>query len=309
MRSRAWQVTQWLVGLAIVVFVGRYVAANWAEVRQADLRWALSWPHIAAAVGLVLMAFALLADAWRRMVAGWGYPLPWATAARIWLLSSMAKYVPGKVWALAGLAVMAERHGVPAWVAAGSAVLLQLMSLATAAALVATTGLAVGGVVPGPLGLAVFAAAMAGLSLLIVWPPLTRRIVKRVAPAADVSRVPGAGPLIYGAAANFGAWLGYGGAFYLLAGATLPFAPLAFPEAVGAYTASYVAGVLAPFAPGGLGVREGILVLVLEPQLGLANALALAAVSRLGVTAAEVLASLGFLFRTSRSVRVESLRP
>jgi uncharacterized integral membrane protein len=308
-RSRAWQVTQWLAGLAIVVFVARYVAANWAEVQRADLRWHFSWPHIAAAIALVLAAFALLADAWRRMVAGWGYPLAWATAARVWLLSSMAKYVPGKIWALAGLAVMSERQGVPAWAAAGSAVLLQLMSLGTAAAIVAITGLAVGGRIPGPLGLGLFAAAMAGVSLLVIWPPLTRRVVGRLAPAADVTHVPGVGPLLYGAAANCGAWLAYGAAFYVLAGATLPYAPLGFPEAVGAYTASYVAGVLAPFAPGGLGVREGILVLALEPRMGLGNALALAAVSRLGVTAAEVLASLGFLFRASRSVRVESLRP
>ena len=309
MRSRAWQVAQWLVGLAIVVFVARYVAGNWDEVRQADLRWRVSWPHIAAAVTLIILAFALLADAWRRTVAGWGYPMGWPTAARVWLLSSMAKYVPGKVWALAGLAVMSERQGVPAWAAAASAVLLQLMSFGTAAAIVAMTGLAVGGVVPGPLGLTVFALAMAGLSLLIVWRPLTRRIVARLAPTADVARVPGIGPLVYGAAANFGAWIAYGAAFHVLARATLPFAPLGFYESLGAYTASYVAGVLAPFAPGGLGVREGILVLALEPRMGLANALALAAVSRLGVTAAEVLASLALLIRTPRSVRVESLRP
>ncbi|HEX9165503.1 MAG TPA: hypothetical protein VF862_06305, partial [Gemmatimonadales bacterium] len=130
----------------------------------------------------------------------------------------------------------------------------------------------------------------------------------RLAPTAAVTQVPGIGPLVYGAAANFGAWIAYGTAFQVLARATLPFAPLGFYEALGAYTASYVAGALAPFAPGGLGVREGILVLALEPRMGLANALALAAVSRLGVTAAEVLASLAFLI-TPRSVRVESLRP
>lgn len=308
MRSRVWQVAQWLVGLAIVVFVARYVANNWAEVRSADLRWHLSWPHIVLAVGLVAAVFALLADAWRRTVAGWGYPLSWPTAARIWLLSSMAKYVPGKVWALAGLAVMSAKEGVPAWAATASAVLLQLMSFGSAAAIVAITGLAVGGVVPGPLGLGLFAAAMTGICLLVVWRPLTRRVVGRFSPAADLAHVPGVGTLVYGAAANLGAWIGYGAAFYVLAKATLPFAPLGFHEAVGAYTASYVAGVLAPFAPGGLGVREGVLVLALQPRMGLANALALAAVSRLAVTAAEVVASLIFLLRAPGSIRAESLR-
>jgi hypothetical protein len=309
LRSRAWQAAQWLIGLAIVVFVARYVASNWAEVRQADLRWRLSWPHLAMVLLLVAAVFALLADAWRRTVAGWGYRLPWPTAARVWLLSSMAKYVPGKVWALAGLAVMSAREGVPAWAATGSAVLLQLMSLGTAAAILAITGLTVGGVVPGPLGLGLFAAAVTGICLLAVWPPLMRRVVGRFAPAADLTRGPGAGTLIYGAVANLGAWLGYGAAFFVLAKATLPFAPLGFHQALGAYTASYVAGVLAPFAPGGLGVREGVLILALEPRMGLANALALAAVSRLAVTTAEILASIVFLFRAPGSVRAESLRP
>lgn len=308
MPRRGWHVIQWLAGLAIVLFVARSVAGNWAEVREADLRWRLSWPHLAAAVALVVAVFALLADAWRRMIAGWGFPLAWWTAARVWLFSSMAKYVPGKVWALAGLAVLAGREGVPAWTAAGSAVLLQLLSFATAAALVAATGLAVGGIVPGPVGLLVFAAALAAIVVLVVRPALVRAVVRRFAPSADLRGMPGTGTLLYGAAANFGAWIGYGTAFYVFSRATLPFAPLGFADAVGAYTASYVAGVLAPFAPGGLGVREGVLVLVLQPGMGLANALALAAVARLGVTAAEVLASLALLVRSPGSVRVESPR-
>jgi hypothetical protein len=307
LRSRLWHAAQWLAGLAIVVFVARYVARNWAEVRQADLRWELSWSWLLAAVVLVWLVFALLADGWRRMVTGWGYPVRWQNGARIWLLSSMAKYVPGKVWALAGMAVMSSRQGIPAWAATSSAVVLQLLSLGSAAVIVAMTGLTVGGIVPGPLGLALFAGAMAGLCLVVLWPPLLRRVVARVTSGADLTHVPGLRPLVYGAVVNLSAWVGYGAAFWLFARATLPLAPLGFHEAVGAYTASYIAGVVAPFAPGGIGVREGVLIMLLEPRLGLANALALAAVSRLGMTAAELTAVLPFLFRVPEATGVESI--
>lgn len=308
MRSRLWHAAQWLGGLSIVAFVARYVARNWAEVRQVDLRWDISWPLLLTAMALVWLVFGLLADGWRRMVEGWGYPLRWRAGARIWLFSSLAKYVPGKVWALAGMAVMSSRQGIPAWAATSSAVVLQLISLGSAAMIVAITGLAIGGIVPGPLGLALFAAAMAGLCLVVLWPPLLRRLVAMVAPGADLTHVPGLRPLVYGALVNLVAWVGYGAAFWLFARATLPLLPLGFQVAVGAYTASYIAGVVAPFAPAGIGVREGILIMVLEPRMGLANALALAAVSRLGMTAAELTAALPFLFRVAEATRVESIR-
>jgi len=300
---RAWQVVQWALGFLIVAFMARYIARNWAEVRSAEIRWRLAWPLLVAGVALVWMTFGVLADAWRRMVQGWGHPLPWLTGARIWLLSSMAKYVPGKVWALAGMAVMAERLGIPAWSAAGSAVILQLVSLGSGAVIVATTGLAVGSLLPGPLALAGFALAMGLLASLVLWPPLTRRAVAMFAPTADLATVPGPGPLLYGVLANLAAWVGYGAAFWLFARGTLPDAPLGLQEAIGVYTASYVAGVVAPFAPGGLGVRESVLVLALQGRIGLANALALAAVARLGMTAAEILAAVPFVIRTRERSR------
>lgn len=303
MRSRAWHVLQWVAGLLIVVFVIRYVARNWAEVRAADLAWDLSPPLALAGMAIVWVAFALLAEAWRRMVEAWGFALSWRDGAGIWLLSSMAKYVPGKVWALAGMAAMAERRGIPAWCAAGSAVVLQLVSIGSGALVVAASGLAAGGGIPGPLALVGVAAGLLVIILLALWPPLARRAVAAVAPAADLSHVPRAGTVGFGAMANGLAWVGYGLAFWLFSRACLPQAPIGLLEATGAYTASYVAGVLAPFAPGGLGVREGVLVLALQGQVGLTTALALAAVARLGMTASEILATIPFLLRARTAAR------
>jgi uncharacterized membrane protein YbhN (UPF0104 family) len=47
-------------------------------------------------------------------------------------------------------------------------------------------------------------------------------------------------------------------------------------------------------APGGLGVRESVLVFMLQGRIGQEPALALAAVSRVGMTVADVLAVLPF---------------
>ena len=51
---------------------------------------------------VVWSMYALLIVAWRVMLAGWGQRLDGWTAARIWTVSSLGKYLPGKVWAVAG---------------------------------------------------------------------------------------------------------------------------------------------------------------------------------------------------------------
>jgi len=303
MGSRLGHGIQVVAGLVIVGFVARYVIANWGEVREADLAWRVSVPLLMVAVVTLWAVFALLADAWRRTVAAWGRALGWLDAASIWLLSSMAKYVPGKVWTLAGMAVMAERRGVPAWAATGSAVILQVLSLGTGALVVAGAGL-LAGTAPGGVGATTLVAVGGGslaVTVVALWPPFTRRLVAAVAPAADLTHIPGLAIVGQGALANALAWVGHGTIFWLIARGTLPDARLGLAESVAAYTASYVAGVIAPFAPGGLGVREGVLVVALRHHAGLGGALALAAVARLVTTVAEVAAAVPFLLRTRKT--------
>jgi len=59
----------------------------------------------------------------------------------------------------------------------------------------------------------------------------------------------------------------------------------------GAFSAAWVVGVVAVFAPGGLGVREAMLVAILHGRLGSADALVLAAVSRGILTLVDLLAA------------------
>jgi uncharacterized membrane protein YbhN (UPF0104 family) len=70
------------------------------------------------------------------------------------------------------------------------------------------------------------------------------------------------------------------------------------------FTASYLAGFLALFAPGGIGVREGLFILMLQGPLGLGAATALALASRLLLTITEFGAAAPFLLSPRGGVRV-----
>jgi len=138
------------------------------------------------------------------------------------------------------------------------------------------------------------AASVAGLALVLT-PGVAARVLRRLRPDPAERLTPSPGALGFGIVANGAAWIGYGIALWLLARGVLPAAGLGVVEAIGGFAASYIAGYLFLLAPNGLGVRESVFVIMLEPRIGLANALALAAVSRLGMTAADVLAALPFV--------------
>jgi hypothetical protein len=297
---------QWLAGLAIVGFAARSLASNWEALRSQplDIRIEPGWLVLSALV--VWTMYAILILAWRTMLAGWGQRLDGWTAARIWTVSSLGKYVPGKVWAVAGMALMAQRAGIAPWAATGSAVVLQVLAIGTGAAVAGLTGRgAIEAAHPGSQLVLVLlvGAALAGVALLL-WPPVLRRLLRLAAPDAEGRGAPPAHGIAVGIVANALAWVGYGFALWLLARGVLPGAGLRPALAVAVFTASYLAGFLALFAPGGLGVREGLFILMLQGPLGIGAATALALASRLLLTLTEFGAAVPFLVLPQGRARV-----
>ena len=306
MGSRWFRAFQWLAGLAIVVFAARSLARNWEELRSQPLEWSVrpGWLLLSAVV--VWLMYAVLIVAWRVMLAAWGQRLGGWEAARIWTVSSLGKYLPGKVWAIAGMAVMSQRAGVAPWAATGSAVVLQVLAIGTGAALAGLTGAgALEAAHPGAraaLALMV-AGAVIGVGLLL-WPPLLRQLLRFAAPGSVADRAPSVRGIVFGILANLLAWVGYGTALWLLARGLLPGVRLAWLPAIAVFAASYLAGFLALFAPGGIGVREGLFILMLQQPLGIGAATALALASRLLLTITELGAAVPFLAFFRERVRV-----
>lgn len=306
MHSRWFRVVQGLAGLLIVLFAARSLLTNWHELRAQPLQWRIQPAWLVLSAGVVWLMYALLIVAWRTLLAGWGQHLDGWTAARIWTVSSLGKYLPGKVWAIAGMAVMSQRVGVAPWAATGSAMVLQVLAIGSGAAVAGITGRhALEAAHPGArtvLALLV-GSALVGIALLL-WPPVLRRLLRLAAPEAEARGAPAAAGLGFGLVANLVAWVGYGAALWLLARGLLPDAGLRLAPAVAVFTASYLAGFLALFAPGGLGVREGLFILMLQGPLGIGAATALALASRLLLTITEFGAAVPFVVHSRRNARV-----
>ena len=88
------------------------------------------------------------------------------------------------------------------------------------------------------------------------------------------------------------AWIVFGFGFALFVRAVADPAPGSVPALMGICTAGYLVGWAAVFVPGGLGVREGVYALLLAEVLPGPVAAAVAILSRLWLTAVELLVAL-----------------
>ena len=310
-RPKVWRLLQYAAGAILVGLAVRALVTNWQSLQTQPVAWQVGPGWIAASVAVVFAGYAVLIEAWRRVVLSMGERLSFPTAARIWFLGSLGKYIPGKVWAVAGAAVLARRAGVDPSAAVAAALVLQALALASGAAAVAFTARevfqAMGSNVV-PVAAALLVACLAGVGFLGSQPVLDRfnRVLPRSFPPLRAIRP----AILAGAfAANLLAWFAYGAALLLLARGVIPDVHLGLAQAVGVFTCSYLAGLVALFAPGGLGPRESVFLLVLAGDIGLKPAAALAIASRLLLTGTELLPVVPLLLRRDRPIAPPARNP
>jgi uncharacterized membrane protein YbhN (UPF0104 family) len=287
--KRRWLVWsgQFTLAAILIGLVGRTVLENWTELATVDATFRLRPLWIIAAALVVLLSYGLLIEAWRRVLLGWGNALAYRPALRIWCLSNLGRYLPGKVWSVAALAVLAQRSGVAGWAAAGSALVMQALAIGTGAVVVSLGA-------PGaasPLTLAATTCLAACVIVVLVRKELGGAVVRLIRPGTDFRALSIAAAISATAAALI-SWVAYGVAFWMLANGMFETVDLSLIQATGVFAAGYIVGLLALFAPGGVGVRELVYVALLAPVVGSGGALGLSIAARLLLTATEAVAAL-----------------
>ena len=259
--------------------------------RQLEPRW--GW--ITASCGVLAVGYAFSGWIWGRMVEDLGGPaLPARDAIRTYMVANLGRYVPGKLWQIAGLALLARARGVPAPIATAAAVVGQAVALA-GAMLVGL--LALSGADPDLSRWAPAAvAATIGVLTVVMVPKIFRSLLRlwlRWTPGETPEEVP------IGALKGFRwlalytlNWGGYALAFWMLVrGLSLPGGLL---EVGPAFAAAYVLGYVVLVAPAGLGVREASMVAFLAPIMGPSGAALAAVAARVWTTAVEVVPAGAF---------------
>ena len=311
----------WALQAALLAVVGwfvyRAVAGQLAGLSWADVR-AIGTPApglLGLSLLLLLGVYLMHALLWRRIVVDLEGGEPGLRdTLQIYFVSALGRYVPGKLWQLAGLAVLAGRAGLAPARSAAAAVIGQLGFLSTGLLYLGVLlpewrdalpeGSAAGALDPLTVAGVLLGIAALGLWLVVATPlghaaraaaarRFGTRMGERLGTAlALADRIRPGRALLWGTGYAL-SWVLLGIAFVLFVAA---FEPIVFDhvrKTAGTVAASYLVGYLFIIAPAGAVVREAAMFALLGQFLPTAAALIIPVLSRLWFTAAELLPLAG----------------
>ncbi|MDO8690478.1 MAG: lysylphosphatidylglycerol synthase domain-containing protein [Dehalococcoidia bacterium] len=265
-----------VVGNVLILAVLAYVLYQNRDQFQ-SVSFSPDYPMAALAFALWVGAYLLFALGWSLVLRALGNPIGWWKASRVFFLSQGLKYIPGSVVYAFGRVYMAQEAGVRAVPAAIGFALESFLALGTAM-LVFLALL--------PLGLwqdlpaLLIVGALVGVVAILVSLPLVLGRLSAFwakAGAVDLSY------LMLALLSGFYIiiWLVVGAACFVSLKSLGPGFNLGYLQVLGLYAVSWAAGLVAVFAPGGVGVRDGLLVLLLSQFVPLPLAAMGAAVLRI----------------------------
>lgn len=235
-----------------------------------------------------------------RILRAIGCKTPYSVTLPTYLISLLGKYIPGKVWVLTMRIAKLSKHSVPATSILAASVIEHIF--------VITTGLLIYSVsvstqinnVVGPM---VMVASLVVFFFFIFCPRSmhkTSNALMKLFKKPRVPQWPTRRENILFTTAYILTWLILGISIFLLTRTMNPSLPWsAFFPLTASYALAVVAGFLAFFAPGGIGVREGIFVLTLKNYVPLVEAVYVSIAIRIVFSLAE-LVTIGLVILTVR---------
>jgi len=268
-----------LLAVALLAHAARWFAVRWRTVMGDGPAPPIAWGWLAVAVGLLLLHATSAMVIWRQVLAAIGHRLSWREAIDSFAPSLLARYVPGKVWANAVRVGLARRAGVRVGAGAGAVLWETLVALGSGG-VVAFVGLRLAG--------AAHARPALGLIVGIIVAWIAAGLLARQARgAALLERFGGVRPvrepmsLSPAIGTSLLGWTLFALAHLAVVRAVAPVGLDALPLVAGAVALAWAGGYLAVVMPLGLGVRDGLLLVLLAPILTAPQALLFVALSRL----------------------------
>ena len=235
-----------ILSIAGVIFVAIKLSEYGA---QFGFSW-LTFGSLLALFGLAIIfasANIFLALAWKALLRHLGIDVNFAWAIRTYGVSQLAKYVPGNIFHLAGRQAIGQAAGLPAWPLAKSAV--------WELSLISVTG-AMFGILVLPHFASVVSTHLAVVAFVCILVIMVAGLKKYV------------GQQVALAVGWYAAFLAVSGLIFtvlltlLIAKNTIP--PIQAISISSAFVVAWLAGMVTPGAPAGIGVRELVLLVLLK---------------------------------------------
>ena len=292
--KRATRIVAWSLCGVILLFVGtalvkQFKLVDWSQVHFRPI------PCTAAVLCTLGVSGMQLIARWT-LLRAYNYLLGWRTQLPAAWVPQLGKYIPGGIASVGGTVYILRKAGVAGAVALSVAVLLD--ALAVMAGLIISIPLLLTDRVRAAMPTAWLAGAvMIALGVVMLHPRVFVTALNFVLVKfhrQPIDQIPPVRRYLWPVLASFGQWLLAGLGLWCMTltvtDVSVSQIPLFIASAALAMTVSY----LMPFAPGGLGVREGIYVITLRAAVGPEIAIVALAMRVIQTVVEVVLAGIGF---------------
>ncbi len=296
-KTHAMRSVKAVVAVVVLAAVGRHVYKAWLELQARGQSIQVKPGWIVASGLLYLLGLTACGLFFAAVMRSSRSPVSTLASVRAYLISHLGKYVPGKAMVVVMRVGLVTPYGARAATAA-IATFYETLVMMGAGAIIATLGFGLG---TGELQRVpiLLSPGLALAFLVAVDPSVFPRVSKWIA-----SPFPGVGPeaqpvinrklLGFGLVLNAVSWvlLGLSQVAVILAVSSVTLTPGMVALVTAGVALATVAGFVVAVLPGGLGVREWVLMTTLAPAVGEDTAVVSALALRLTWVAAEVVVAL-----------------
>jgi len=289
-QTRYLPILQWTIVAFIFMFLGKMVWENWSQVKEVSFTLR-TLPFI---LSTLIFAFSYFIQiwAWYLITLKLRITLSPSETLKSWFYSQLGKYLPGKIWVLLGRIYYYESRG-KSKKSISVALYFEMVTILMAGGFIFLASLIFFGE-----RWPIYSWRQSGwlillflLGLVILHPSLLQKILNWV--LVRLNREPISLSISYLDVLwilfiCIVAWMVGGIGFYLFIDSVYPVAPQFILFLTGALAISSTLGLVAIFAPSGLGVREGALVYLLSFMMTAPVAVIISILTRLWMTLIEI---------------------
>lgn len=290
----------------VFLFIGRIIYKEWNRVL--GYHWSLEPSWLIVSLIIAFIAYLFSAIEWVLVLKMVGGKIKWSKGVVIYLLSLFGRYIPGGVWSPLGRIYLCRFEGIPDSQSSISIILEQAYPVVSAGLVFAvslffwTETISVVNILPLILIFPFFFLFLHPKPFLKIVNPLLLKLKKK---EIQVS-LSGKYMLILITLYTFN-WIVLGTSFYFFINAFYNLNPfyIYIPVLSGISALSFIIGYLSFFSPAGLGVREGVLIILLSHFMPTPIAIGVSLLSRLWSLGSELIILVLFIInaKTRRLLR------
>ncbi len=278
-----------IVSIAIIYFLADAIIKNWDKINFNELT--INWTYLLLALIPFILHIFLYAAIWKKLLTLVGTKISFIEANNIYANSQFWRYIPGRVMLFVRRIMLCTKKGISNWDASLS-IILELTALLISAVATAIFTSVFWPNTPSSTKI-IFAALSITIIVATIFIPKFSKLITSL--IQKFMKVKNKNPTIHYEnlpwilLAYALTWTLQGTGLYLIA-ASVYDAPLTLlPVCIGIFAISWVVGFMGILTPGGVGIREGVLILLAAPFMPTNIIIITAVISRIYITLAEII--------------------